>query len=545
MNRRSRSRTIRSGNRRPRRAARRTVNRIVAEENVIKSQLGNLQRNPRGITRRVNRVRRVSRVRRNNSNSGGMVRSQARRGPTALGQGMRLLGTGVGAYLGNPTLGSSVGAGISRIFGQGDYTVTNNSLVHGGPPSFASLNSGMRVAHREYVGDVLGSILFKNQTYQISPTNSQLFPWLSKLATNFEEYDIHGLVFYFNTTCGSAISSTNNALGVVGMTTAYDPTDPDFGTKREAEDYGGCVSGVPSCSLLHPVECKPRSNVLDRLYTLVNPVVDPEDLKFYSHGKLNVFTQGMQIDNVNLGELWVSYDIEFFNPKILPVGTIGAAAAHVYASTTTQTNTQVLGTVSLGSLGNIAMTYDGGTGYFTIPRGTANGYYYLSIAQSGSVTAATDFSIDVYTNIAFTNYFQDRTGTLAQAPSTGVTSPEHAFQIVFNKLSADAATFHLKTSVLPTGTVKYDVSLFKIPSSTIGIPDYLSIVPRKDNVLTMEGIANLLQTKYGLRTIVEEQKSISESDCDSDDADLDYLVAARLIADHMKQNHIEDYSKQK
>jgi hypothetical protein len=519
------------------------VNKIEAELNVIKAEVGNLKQSRTGtrrfaranLRRRRNVFRTTVAARRAAGRNSTATRSSASRPITTIGRILRSGGALAGSYFGNPTLGSTIGAGISRIFGQGDYQVTHNSLCHGGPPSFASLNTGMRVSHREYVSDVLGSIAFTNTTYQITPTNQQLFPWLSKLAYNFEEFKIHGLVFYFNTTCGSAISSTNNALGVIGMTTVYDPSDPDLASKREAEDYGGCVAGVPSSSLLHPVECKPRSNVLDRQYVQVSPVTDPDDLKFYSHGKLNIFTQGMQINNVNIGELWVSYDIEFFNPKILPIGSVGAAASKISGTVTDMTGSQIYGTATIPqTTGNLGCFYEGVSGRIVIPSGTASGYYYVSdYGSTGSSTYTADYR-GASSNITFVNYFQGASTAQICTPNAATANPWHGMGTLFYK--SDAKIGYIQgfvTSGIIATSHQFDVTIVKVPSSLLGIPDSTVLMAKPDDKqLVANRVVEMLKNDYVLdllkksvladmpmpsRIAVIDESSPSESEIDSEE----------------------------
>jgi hypothetical protein len=74
---------------------------------------------------------------------------------------------------------------------------------------------------------------------------------------------MHGLIFELKTSSGTAVSSTNTALGVWGAVTVYNPSEPTFTNKQECENYLGAQSCVPFQSMMHGVECKPRANVLD------------------------------------------------------------------------------------------------------------------------------------------------------------------------------------------------------------------------------------------------------------------------------------------
>jgi hypothetical protein len=403
--------------------------------------------------------------------------------PTTIGKILRSVGAAAGTYFGQARLGADVGAGISRIFGQGDYVVRENSLMGAGPPAFASLNTGIRIAHREYIRDVISSTSFSNTTNIITPTNPTLFPWLSNIATNFEEFRIKGLIFYFNTTSGDAISSTNNALGVVGMTTVYDPTDSDLQSKREAEDYAGCVSSVPSRSFIHAVECKPSANVLGRYYIQTSSVTNPEDLKFYALGKLNLFTQGMQQANVTLGELWVSYDIEFYDPKILPIGTVNLAAGRISSALVNVAGAAFGPNLNIAQ-GNINFTTQNTS--LQIPQGTASGSYFLLMTMISGGAGTYAFASPTVTSNINPIVALSTAGAAPVSsenlPESGATTQRHALFFTFNKTDSASATITLGGGGTIT-SYEFDVWLFKVPSSTFTgvqqqVPGFSDLVSR-------------------------------------------------------------------
>jgi hypothetical protein len=298
--------------------------------------------------------------------------TRARR--SGMGGFLRTAGKIAGGIVGNPMLGEVLGAGVSKIFGQGAYSV-NAVTQMPGPPTFADLGASKRIQHREYLGDLFSNTGFNNSTYAIQPADGTTFPWLSQIAKSFEQYSFKGLVFYLNTTSGNAIASTNNALGVWGAVTVYDASAPALMNKRQCEDYMGCTASVPACSILHAVECKPGRDVLDRYYVLNGQDPDVGELKFFNQGTLNVFVQGQQASNVNLGELWVSYDIEFYNPRIDTVGT--NLADHFQFGGLTVTNATPLGAVPLSPVAgsNLGSTINTITQQVTIPAGAPAGNY--------------------------------------------------------------------------------------------------------------------------------------------------------------------------
>jgi hypothetical protein len=83
--------------------------------------------------------------------------------------------------------------------------------------------------------------------------------------------------------------------------------------------------------MIHPVECAPRQNILQRLYVAGDSTLPPTaDPRFYHLGKMELATVGMQSGTTTIGELWVSYHVRFHKPKLdNSLGTHGFAT-HYY-----------------------------------------------------------------------------------------------------------------------------------------------------------------------------------------------------------------------
>jgi hypothetical protein len=403
-------------------------------------------------------------------------KAKKKKGRTPAGEWLRKWGGLAGTFFGNKGLGEVVGAGISKIFGQGDYQIQQNSLMSGGPPAFSPLNAGIRITHREYIGDVLSSTGYNVTTFRLQPNVSTVFPWLSQLASSFEQYQFNGCVAFLNTTSGNAISSTNNALGVWGITTVYDPTRPPLSTKLQAEEYNGCTAAVPSCSVLHAIECKPRSGVLDRYYVDYTGTVSGEDLKFYDHGLMNVFTQGQQQAGVSLGELWISYDISFFNPRIQPTGEDNLAD-HYSVSGTGINASNPMGTISTSLLPTTGsglrtnVTAPGiipGQVSLNFPGGSSPGVYLLAYNYQGGLTIANYFFAIVSgsANITAYNLLKGSAASSLSAPvPNSVTISGFTIVGAFKKSDTAAGSVLLgnASTVMPLSHSATTVDFFVIP----------------------------------------------------------------------------------
>lgn len=74
--------------------------------------------------------------------------------------------------------------------------------------------------------------------------------------------------------------------------------------------------------MTHWIECSRKQNPLGELWVRSGPVPNNADQRLYDLGLFQIATSGQQTPGGQLGELWVSYEIELLKPRILP-GTGG------------------------------------------------------------------------------------------------------------------------------------------------------------------------------------------------------------------------------
>lgn len=214
------------------------------------------------------------------------------------------------------------------IYGKGAYSLSasKDSLQTSAQvPYMHGTATGFRIKHREYISDVLGTIGFNSSQLRINPQAAATFPWLSTCASAFEQYRFHGLCFEFVPTCGDALSASNNALGTVILAANYNAADVPALTKQALMEQMWSRSGKPSVPHLMPVECAKGQVPSTPLYT-ADVLPAGYDPRLYDMGFLQVATQGMQVAGVNIGELWVTYDIELYKPQTTPLNN---ASLHI------------------------------------------------------------------------------------------------------------------------------------------------------------------------------------------------------------------------
>jgi hypothetical protein len=231
-------------------------------------------------------------------------------------------GAGIGGALGGPVgskLGSALGSALSTISGYGSYKVKSNSvgtITQIGPeaeniPVFNHNEHGTRITHKEMFLDLKSpGNDFTSNTYEITPRNTDLFPWLSRMSQNYQKFKIHGMVFYYRST-----STDYNNSGVVAMAVQYDANASPFTSMPSLLNTMFSASAKPSISFLAPLECDPSIHPKGGYFLDTVVEANAKDQRFSSVGILNLATDGISLTAGSaLGQLWVTYDIELLNP---------------------------------------------------------------------------------------------------------------------------------------------------------------------------------------------------------------------------------------
>jgi hypothetical protein len=325
---------------------------------------------------------------------------------------------GVGDLAGGlgSALGDLAGGAISSIFGFGDYSVKENSLFKAGTavdpgqsvPSFGNMTQCTRVHHREYVGDVLvpaSPTAFDLTSYVINPGNAGLFPWLSSMAANYQQYRFRGMVIEYRTM--SSDISAGGALGSVVLATNYNVLDSNYSDKLHMENSQYAVSAKPSKSQVHSIECDPEATASKLLYvrSAVSSSTASQDSRLYDLGNFQLATVGLPgSEGEVLGELWVSYDIELYKPLIVDFVQNSAKVT----GGTNVSDTNIFGDVPIIS-GNVVTAEDN-----TITFNRQGQYLMVHIfAGTGidNVNASTYFS-STGTITKLTQFLEDTTDRL-------------------------------------------------------------------------------------------------------------------------------------
>lgn len=356
---------------------------------------------------------------------------------------------------------------LPMLIGMGDYSDPDDRpLKNGDSPESNSLlaastdgdkgtsvpfmhrrNDKVRVTHREYLGDVYSSTAnFSSTTFPLNPGMEETFPWCSPVANQFTNYRFMGMVADF-VTQGSDYANVAG-LGYVALATQYNPLAANFVDKREMMNYEFADAVKPSRSMTHWVECKPN-DIPDPEKTCRAGVIPANaDLRLYDHGKLTLAVGGNTASGSIIGMLWISYDVEFYLPKV-SISEAGVLDFFMSVNTGADFSNPMGTAYTTNARSSIACTFTNSTLVFPLRLsgdfailcewlGTAsNSAFPATVAGSGGVTVLqTSVSSGNTTSVA---YWLD---TWVRLDGIGATP---------------TLTFSTTTSYIPTGTLRIHV----------------------------------------------------------------------------------------
>lgn len=191
--------------------------------------------------------------------------------------------------------------------------------------------SNNRLSHRECLGRVQYTVdANTDQTvvFHLNPGDSEIMPWLHRIAQNYQEYELMGACFYFKSLVNQLFSDTSMAAGSVFFASDYNVTsngyaNQPFNSYLEAENTMYTTSGKPQMDLIHPIECDPEKRVMPAAFVrsfAVNAVPTNVNPQFFDWCKtqftMNLPISGTVEDPVTVGELWFTVDLKLRKPYL-------------------------------------------------------------------------------------------------------------------------------------------------------------------------------------------------------------------------------------
>jgi len=237
-----------------------------------------------------------------------------------------------------------------------------------------------------------------------------MFPFASQLARNYEKYRLKGAVITFNPEVSNYVGSS--LLGKIVMACNENPFLQTYRNILQMENSDDAIAFKPDISALYGVECKrlTQGEYYLRRDDVTVPTASVGEFDFGTFS-VGVLTPGFTSGQV-IGELWITYDIEFCMPRLSST-VFGYAHFSGVAATATVPSMNFtqngLATLS-GALAGSTITNNGVVTLPSLPIGTA-----FTVV----VTTATAVGAAIFYNIASTaaqyTDFEDSSGVLDNA----------------------------------------------------------------------------------------------------------------------------------
>lgn len=380
----------------------------------------------------------------------------------AVKQALISAGGVMGSSLGSVSAGNELGRRISRLIGTGDYESNEtyaNSLIKGAATpniSFGKTALAIRVKHREFLGDIYtGAVAgaFTNYAYAVNAGLRNTFPYLSQLASNYEEYCFHGLVFEFISTASPY--SAASALGSNVAAMEYNAAAPLFTSKFAMENSTAAISGRLDKNLMYGVECASNSNVQNCYYVRNGVSSLPLTTTDLGNFQFAVAPAAGVPTNSVVGELWVTYDCSLDRP-ILNLDDVGFFHAYrtVVAAASTPLGSTASFTRSSGSLSGSTVTST------TLSFASCNigDLLLISVTWTGAVAAVIAFPTPVATNLSTYNGFVNNT-SFVQGTGTGVSNTSTNAQYLYVVTAKNPSVAFGLGGTLPGGASTCEITV--------------------------------------------------------------------------------------
>lgn len=278
--------------------------------------------------------------------------------------------------------------------GLGDYTLNTNSLINSGSTGYLETrtNDGLRIRFREYLGEIsthpstVGQ--FNMREFTLNPTDRFCFPWLSRIATQYQQYKPLGVIFEFKSTV-SDNGGTNAAIGSILMASEYNVNDPSYNSKFDMLNSAYSQESRLSGNAAHGIECEPTES--GRLVYFTNNREVNTDKNDYDLARFTIATKsGTLPANTIVGSLYVHYEFLLMKEQSAKPGSTDLVQKLLYQPTagTNAMTSFSSWTERLSSSTNFGFTreplYHGG---FRIPRRYA-GYRFLFVYSIIDIASA-------------------------------------------------------------------------------------------------------------------------------------------------------------
>jgi hypothetical protein len=155
---------------------------------------------------------------------------------------------------------------------------------------------------------------FNTYTASMNPGLQRVFPWLSNIARNFQEYRFNMIKVFYISDCPTSYA------GSIMLTAAYDPSIPNPNNESDMGSYEGVVIDNIWKSVSFQLDKKGFNSQLHYYVRGTNPntIIENEDIKLLDCANLIIafdnVSNGTTSASLTCGKIWIEYDISLLRP---------------------------------------------------------------------------------------------------------------------------------------------------------------------------------------------------------------------------------------
>jgi len=295
------------------------------------------------------------------------------------------------------------------------------------------------------------------------------------------------------------------------MATQYDATRPQFTSKSQMENSEFASSCRQSSSMYHPIECARSQDVLQELY--IRSGSNPQDPRFTDFGNFALATVGQQASSVNIGELWVTYEIELMKPVMDQAQGSGELyTGHINTPSNVTVSNFFSNTSGIAIItGNLGLSISISANSVKFPPWFGPGQsLFCSIVVTGTGTASVVLPSISVTGMTATASWQN--DSISGPTNVGVSSVLFVNYIFNVTATSPTLTIGAGTGTFPTGTVSSDIYFTSI-LPLITFPDKLVKEIHPDKFTSFDDMKKMISR---LQSRVHELEGLPDADSDEE-----------------------------
>jgi len=252
--------------------------------------------------------------------------------------------------------------------------VSLGTTMYTSAPTITKSAKSQRVTHRELINaSVNGTTSYTIVgSYPLQPGLATTFPWLSTIATSYEQFRFHKLIFHYVPFVATSTSGTTMLMADYNASDAVPTTETQF------MDHPGATSAAVwehisfRCSLSDLHALGPRRYIRN--------CATAGDIKTFDCGNFYIASDNCA-SAISSGKLYVEYDVELFTPQLVPsLALTPRNTSNIFGATNQAISNNVTSDVSWTTLAFDPLgwfpTYISGT--FTPPAGCYKVTAYMS-----------------------------------------------------------------------------------------------------------------------------------------------------------------------